>query len=284
MFRIINKQILASSIKLFNVSAPEIAAKAQPGQFIILRIDDKGERIPLTIADFNREQGFLTLIFQEVGRSTKELGQLNEGDEILDLVGPLGKKSEIQKYGRVVCIGGGVGVAPVYPITRALKEAGNEVISIIGARSADQLILKDAMTAVSDDIFITSDDGTVGQKGFVTDVLKNILEQKSIDLIVAIGPLPMMKAVSETSKPFKVKTTVSMNPIMVDGTGMCGACRVAVGDETKFACVDGPEFDGHKVDWDLAMKRSRMFLEEEKKAMQHSCSGGECQCQRKNLE
>jgi ferredoxin--NADP+ reductase len=281
VFRIIRKETLAEGIKLFEVAAPEIAKKAEPGQFIILRKDERGERIPLTIADFERNLGILALIFQEVGRSTKELGQMETGDKILDLVGPLGRKSEIENYGRVVCIGGGVGIAPVYPITRALKNAGNEVISIIGARSADQLILKDKMAEISHQLYITSDDGTIGQKGFVTDVLKIILDEKTVDLIVAIGPLPMMQAVSETSRPFGIKTIVSLNPIMVDGTGMCGACRVAVGDETKFACVDGPEFDGHKVDWDLAIKRSRMFLEEEKQAMEHGCAGGECQCQKK---
>lgn len=281
MFEIIKKENLAESIKLFEVAAPEIAAKAQPGQFIILRIDEKGERIPLTIADFNREKGTLVLIFQEVGRSTQEMGRMEQGDKILDLVGPLGKASEIEKYGRVVCIGGGVGAAPVYPITRALKEAGNEVIAIIGARSENYLILKDEMNAVSDRLYITSDDGSVGQKGFVTDVLQKILAEESpVDLIVAIGPMPMMKAVSEVSRPYGVKTTVSMNPIMVDGTGMCGACRVAVGNETKFACVDGPEFDGHLIDWTLAQNRSRMFKAEEKIAIEHSCSGGECQCQK----
>jgi ferredoxin--NADP+ reductase len=281
VFDITKKQVLAQSIKLLEVDAPEIAAKAQPGQFVILRIDERGERIPLTIADFDREKGSLILIFQEVGRSTVELGRLGEGDKILDLAGPLGRPSEIDHYGRVVCIGGGVGVAPVYPITRALKQKGNEVISIIGARSGDHLILAQEMAAVSDQLYITSDDGSVGQKGFVTDVLKGILtEGPIVDYIIAIGPLPMMKAVSELSEPYKVKTMVSLNPIMVDGTGMCGACRVAVGSETKFACVDGPEFDGHQVDWELAQMRSRMFHEEERMAMQHLCEGGDCQCQK----
>jgi ferredoxin--NADP+ reductase len=282
VFEIIRKETLAEGIKLFEVAAPEIAKKAEPGQFIILRKDERGERIPLTIADFDRNLGILVLIFQEVGRSTKELGCMEVGDKILDLAGPLGRASEIEEYGRVVCIGGGVGIAPVYPITRALNNADNEVISIIGARSADQLILKDKMAEISHQLYIASDDGTIGQKGFVTDVLAKLLaDEVKIDLIVAIGPLPMMQAVSEVSRPFGVKTTVSMNPIMVDGTGMCGACRVAVGDKTKFACVDGPEFDGHKVDWDLAIKRSRMFLAEEKQAIEHSCFGGECQCQKK---
>jgi ferredoxin--NADP+ reductase len=265
VFDIVKKQVLAPSIKLFEVYAPEIAAKARPGQFVILRIDERGERIPLTIADYNREKGLLVLIFQKVGRSTLEMGKLEEGDRILDLVGPLGRPSEVEYHGRVVCIGGGVGVAPVYPITRALKQKGNEVISIIGARSADHLILEQEMAAVSDKLYITSDDGSVGHKGFVTDVLNDLLKEgTALDYIIAIGPLVMMKAVCELSKPYGVKTTVSLNPIMVDGTGMCGACRVVVDSETKFACVDGPEFDGHQVDWELAQMRSRMFQEEEK--------------------
>ena len=244
-----------------------------------MRIDEKGERIPLTIADFDRDKGTITLISQEVGRTTADLGKMATGDKILDLVGPLGKASAIEKYGRVVCIGGGVGIAPVYPITRALKAAGNEVISIIGARTAEQLILQEEMGAVSDHIYITSDDGSIGQEGFVTNVLARLLaDGVQIDLIIAIGPLPMMESVAETSRAYGVKTIVSMNPIMVDGTGMCGACRVAVGSETKFACVDGPEFDGHLVDWQLARSRSRMFLAEEKIAQK--CSGGDCQCQK----
>lgn len=279
MFAIIRKENLAEGIKLFEIGAPQIAAKARPGQFIILRIDEKGERIPLTIADFDRDKGTLTLISQEVGRTTADLSKMETGDKILDLVGPLGKASAIEKYGRVVCIGGGVGIAPVYPITRALKAAGNEVISIIGARTAEQLILQEEMGAVSDHIYITSDDGSIGQEGFVTNILARLLaDGVQIDLIIAIGPLPMMESVAETSRAFGVKTIVSMNPIMVDGTGMCGACRVAVGSETKFACVDGPEFDGHLVDWQLARSRSRMFLAEEKIAQ--NCSGGDCQCQK----
>ena len=284
MFQIIKKEILAPSIKLFNVSAPEIAAKAQPGQFIILRIDEKGERIPLTIADFDREKGLLTLIFQEVGRSTKELGELNEGDSILDLVGPLGMPSDIEKFGRVICVGGGVGVAPVYPITRAMKQAGNEVISIIGARNGESLILEQEMQKVSDQLYVVTDDGSAGMKGFVTTKLQEILaEEKKPDLIVAIGPLVMMQAVSELTRPYGIKTVVSLNSIMVDGTGMCGACRVPVGSKTQFACVDGPEFDGHQVDWAVAAMRARMFTDEEKIAMDryHHHAGGECQCQKK---
>lgn len=282
MFEILEKSVLAEGIKSFEIAAPEIAAKSQPGQFIILRIDEKGERIPLTIANYDRGRGSLTLIVQEIGRSTIEMGRMEKGDKILDLVGPLGKASEIKKYGRVICIGGGVGIAPVYPITKALKAKGNEVISIIGARNSNQLILAKEMEAVSDHIHITSDDGTIGKKGFVTDILTKMLaDEVKFDLIVAIGSLPMMQAVAEISRPYGIKTIVSMNPIMVDGTGMCGACRVAVGNETKFACVDGPEFDGHQVNWQIARNRSQMFKEEEKIAMEHTHSGGECQCQKK---
>jgi len=279
MFKILRKKVLAPSIKLIEVLAPEIAAKAQPGQFIILRTDGKGERVPLTIADFNREKGFLTFIFQEVGRTTLDLGKLEEGDSILDLVGPLGKASEIAKFGDVICIGGGVGVAPVHPITRALKEAGNKITSIIGARTKDHLILAEEMKAVSDSLYIATDDGSAGRKGFVTDVLQGIIQDGAQpDLVIAIGPLVMMKAVSELTRPHKIKTIVSLNPIMVDGTGMCGACRVSVGEETRFACVDGPEFDGHLIEWSIAELRSRMFQEEEKVALEACCSGGDCHC------
>jgi len=278
VFCIKHKKILGPALKLIKVYAPEIAAKAQPGQFIILRINEKGERIPLTIADFDRGEGLLTLIFQEVGRTTLELGQLEEGDYILDLVGPLGRPSHIENFGTVVCIGGGVGVAPIYPITRALKQAGNKIVSVIGARSGDFLILQEEMQAVSDQLYIATDDGSVGKKGFVTDILKEVIAVTSqIDMIMAIGPIPMMRAVAEMSRPYGIKTLVSMNPIMVDGTGMCGACRLTVGKETKFACVDGPEFDGHLVDWEVAVLRSKFFVKQEKEAMQ-SWSEERCKC------
>lgn len=278
---IVKKEILAPGIKLFKVSAPEIASKARPGQFVILRINEKGERVPLTIADSDPRKGTVTLIFQEVGRTTIELGKLNEGDTMLDLVGPLGRASEIEYYGRVICVGGGVGVAPVYPITRALKEAGNTVISIIGARSRDHLILVEEMDAVSDALHIATDDGSMGRKGFVTDVLRDLLDrEEKIDFVMAIGPLVMMQAISELTRPYQIRTVVSLNPIMVDGTGMCGACRVSVGGETRFACVDGPEFDGHLVDWEVARKRARMFQAEEKIALEY-LSGSDCRCQKK---
>ncbi|MGI9861203.1 sulfide/dihydroorotate dehydrogenase-like FAD/NAD-binding protein [Moorella naiadis] len=278
MYRIVKKEVMSPVIKLLEIEAPEVAAKAQPGQFIILRLDETGERIPLTIADFDRSRGTITTIFQEVGYSTRRLGCLEAGDSLADFVGPLGQPSEIENYGRVVCVGGGVGVAPVYPIARALKEAGNEVISIIGARTKELLLLEDAMRAVSSELLVATDDGSYGHHGFVTDLLKQVLEEKgNVARVWGIGPVVMMRAVAETTRPFGVKTIVSMNPIMVDGTGMCGACRVSVGGETRFACVDGPEFDGHEIDWQLALRRMNMYREEEQ-AIIKAHEGGGCGC------
>ena len=279
MFKILKKEVLSPTLKLFEIEAPKIAKKCQAGQFIILRIDEKGERIPLTIADFNREKGSITLIFAEVGKTTQQLGRMEAGEALLDFVGPLGRPSEIEKYGRVVCIGGGVGIAPVFPITRALHQAGNEVIGIAGARNKDLLFWTDEFKAQCDEFHICTDDGSLGDKGFVTDALKKIIEEKGkIDYIVAIGPLPMMKFVSEVTRPFGIKTVVSLNSIMVDGTGMCGACRVTVGNETKFACVDGPEFDGHLVDFNEQMRRSQIFKDEEMRALAAGSCGGGCGC------
>lgn len=277
MYEIVEKSILAPGIKLFEIYAPLISRKAKPGQFVIVRKDEWGERIPLTIADHNQESGTVTIIFQEVGRSTLELGKLEKGDKVLDFVGPLGKESEIENYGTVVCIGGGVGVAPLYPVTRALYEKGNRIISIIGARSAEYLIWKDKMEKVSEELYVATDDGSQGVKGLVTDVLRDVMGKNDIDRVIAIGPLPMMQAVSELTRTRGIKTIVSLNPIMLDGTGMCGACRVQIGDETRFACVDGPEFDGHLVDWENAKKRARMFIDEEREAMRAnicSCRNG----------
>jgi len=268
VFKILNREDLAPSIKLFDIDAPLVARKAQAGQFIILKIDEKGERIPLTIADFNREKGTVTIIFQEVGKTTKQLGLLQAGEAVSDFVGPLGVPSHIEKYGRVVCIGGGVGIAPIYPITRALKEAGNEVIGIIGARSKEYLFWEEKMRAVTDELLVTTDDGSYVRKGFVTEMLKEVIDRgQKIDLVVAIGPLPMMKAVAEVTRPYEIKTIVSLNSIMVDGTGMCGACRVSVGGQTKFVCVDGPDFDGHLVDFDEQMRRAKIYQDEEKRAL-----------------
>lgn len=278
MYRIVRKEVMSPVIKLMEIEAPEVATKAQAGQFIILRIDEEGERIPLTIADFDRNRGTITTIFQEVGYTTRRLGGLEEGDTLTDFVGPLGQPSEIENYGRVVCVGGGVGVAPIFPIARALKEAGNEVISIIGARTKELLFWEDKMRAVSSELLVATDDGSYGHKGFVTDLLKQLLEEKGkVARVWGIGPVVMMRAVAETTRPFNVPTIVSMNPIMVDGTGMCGACRVSVGGETKFACVDGPEFDGHQVDWQLALRRLNMYREEEKRIIEFHEEGG-CKC------
>lgn len=279
MYKIIFRQDIGENMALFEVEAPKIANKAQAGQFVMVRISEKGERIPLTIADYDREKGTITLIFQEVGCTTKKMRLLKAEEYLLDLVGPLGQPTELENYGTVVCIGGGVGIAPIYPIAKALKEAGNRVISIIGARTKNLLFWEEKMQAVSDELLIATDDGSVGQKGFVTDVLKQLMEKEKIDRVWAIGPMIMMKFVCQVTKPAEIKTIVSLNPIMVDGTGMCGACRVQVGTETKFACVDGPEFDGHLVDFDLAMRRVAYYKDEEKRALaQHECQGGGCGC------
>ncbi len=279
MFKIIKKKTLAQSVKLMDVEAPEIAKKAKPGQFIILRINDIGERIPLTIADFDADKGIITIIFQEVGKSTRLLGELNEGDLILDFVGPLGCASEIENFGTTVCIGGGVGVAPIYPIARALYEEGNRLISIIGARSKDMLIWEDEMRKISTELYVASDDGSIGIKGFVTDVLKDVLAQEKVDRVIAIGPAVMMAAVAKAT-PKDLPLIVSLNSIMVDGTGMCGACRVEADGKTMFACVDGPEFDGHKVNWELVLQRSKMFINEEAIANER----GGCKCQHQNAK
>ena len=277
MAKILFKSNLAPSVYEFLVDAPLIAHKCQPGQFVMIRTDEDSERIPLTIADFDREKGTITLIVQAVGNTTKHLCEtFEEGDDILDVVGPLGHPSEMGKFGTVVCVGGGIGVAPVYPIARAYHELGNKVISIVGARSKDLIIWRDKMQAISDELIITTDDGSEGHKGFVTDPLREMLEKgEKIDLVLAIGPVIMMKNVAATTKPFGAKTTVSLNTIMVDGTGMCGGCRVMVGNENKFACVDGPEFDGHLVDFANLMQRQMMYKDQE--SIEYSC-GGHCKC------
>lgn len=279
-FKILNKKELVPTIHFMDIHAPHLANKSRPGQFIILRIDETGERIPLTIADFDREKGSISIIFMEVGKTTEQLAAMKTGDEILDFTGPLGIPSEIEKFGTVVLIGGGVGVAPIFPQARAFMEAGNRVISIIGARSEDLLLWEDKMREVSDELYITTDDGTKGHHGFVTDIIKKILEDgEKVDRIIAIGPPVMMRAVAGVTAPFKVKTIVSLNSIMVDGTGMCGACRVLVGNETKFACVDGPEFDAHLVDFTLLMNRLTIYQDEEKKALEKfHCKREGCQC------
>ncbi len=267
MYPIVEKKKLSETVKLMKVKAPLVAKKAKAGQFIILRIDEKGERIPLTIADYNRNEGTVTIIFMEVGKTTKQLGTMIEGDNILNFAGPLGKSSEIENYGTVVCIGGGVGIAPLYPIIKALKEAGNYVICILGARDKSLLMLEEEISKNCDELHIATDDGSKGLKGFVSDVLQKLIDNdKKIDIVWAIGPVIMMKVVANLTKKYDIKTIVSLNPIMVDGTGMCGGCRVEVGGKTKFACVDGPEFDGHKVDFNNLMLRNRRFLRDEEEA------------------
>ena len=269
MYKILVKQDLAPKIYLFKVAAPEVAAKAKAGQFVIIRIDETGERIPLTLADWDTKDGTVTVVVMEVGTTSAKLALLQEGDSITDLVGPLGLPSHVDKYGIVVCVAGGVGVAPITPITRALKQNGNKIISILGARRKDLIFWEDELRSVSDRLIITTDDGSYDRKGLVTEPLKELLESgKKIDRVIAIGPSIMMKFCSKTTEPFGVKTIVSLNTIMVDGTGMCGCCRVSVGGMTKFTCVDGPEFDGHQVDWDLLLARQCIYLEEEKQSME----------------
>jgi ferredoxin/flavodoxin---NADP+ reductase len=260
------------TIVLNEIEAPLIAKKAKPGQFVILKANETGERIPLTMADANPGKGTITIIYMVVGKSTAIFKSLKVGEGYQDVIGPLGKPTHLEKLGTVVCVGGGTGIAVLHPITRGLKEIGNNVISIIGARSKDILILEDEMQAASNTLHICTDDGTYGHHGFVTEVLKKVLEKEDVKLVVAIGPVPMMKFVSKITKDFNVPTMVSLNPIMVDGTGMCGGCRVSVGGETKFACVDGPEFDGHKVDFDELMRRLQAYCEDEKKCYNDYCT------------
>ena len=272
-YKIVKKADLNSQIYLMEIEAPLVARKAAPGQFVILRIDEKGERVPFTIADFDKEKGTVTVIIQAVGKTTRDLSKLNEGDTILDFAGPLGIPTPLEGLKKVAVIGGGLGTAIAYPQAKKLKELGAEVTAISGFRSKEYIILEDEMNSVSDKLIITTDDGSNGLQGFVTDRLREELESgEKYDEVIAIGPLVMMRAVCNLTKKFGIPTTVSMNPVMIDGTGMCGGCRVIVGGETKFACVDGPDFDGHKIDWDAAIKRQQMFKAYEKR----SCEEGKC--------
>ena len=273
MFKIVQrKEMTGGTVILNEIEAPLIAKKAKPGQFVILKANETGERIPLTMADTNPEKGTITIIYMVVGKSTAIFKSLQVGESYQDVIGPLGKPTHLEKLGTVVCVGGGTGIAVLKPITRGLKEIGNNVISIIGARSKNILILEDEMQAASHTLHVCTDDGSYGHHGFVTEVLKKVLEKEDVKLVVAIGPVPMMKFVSKITKDFNVPTMVSLNPIMVDGTGMCGGCRVTVGGETKFACVDGPEFDGHKVDFDELMRRLQAYCEDEKKCYNDYCT------------
>ncbi|HDI00017.1 MAG: sulfide/dihydroorotate dehydrogenase-like FAD/NAD-binding protein [Candidatus Latescibacterota bacterium] len=266
--QIVGKRWLAPEIVQMEVYAPEIAERAKPGQFFIVRVEEGGERIPLTLADWDPDGGTITLVAQVVGVTTAKLSKRNVGDRLADVVGPLGNPSKIDKFGRVACVGGGVGVAPIYPIARALKEAGNEVVCIIGART-EGLLFWEERFSFADRVLVTTDDGSYGKKGFVTDALGELLESgQNVDLVYAVGPVVMMRAVSDLTRKYGIRTIVSLNPIMVDGTGMCGACRVTVGGRTRFACVDGPEFDGHQVDFAELMQRLKMYVDMEREAME----------------
>jgi ferredoxin--NADP+ reductase len=276
VYEILEKQVLSDVTKLMVISAPEVARKAQAGQFIIVRAHEHGERIPLTVADFDREAGTITLIFQEVGKSTIEMGTYEAGDAFLNFMGPLGHATEVENLGSVICVGGGVGIAPIYPIARALKEAGNTVVSIVGARSKDLLFWEDKMGAASDELIVCTDDGSYGRKALVTQPLQELLEARGDEIkkVWAIGPAIMMKFCVRTVEPFGVPIIVSLNTIMVDGTGMCGGCRVQLKDKAEFVCVDGPEFDGRQVDWDLLLARQAFYRQEEQLAVErweHQC-------------
>jgi len=279
MHKIFSATFIAPNIKRFTIYAPKIALKRKAGQFVIIRINDVGERIPLTIADSDSEKGTIDIIVQGIGKTTKELNALESGDFIVDVVGPLGKASHIENFGTAVSIGGGVGTAIAYPTAVALKQAGNHTISIIGGRTKEFVILENEMKKVCDEVFVTTDDGSYGKHGFVTDQLKELIESRlpdgqarKIDFVLAIGPIPMMKAVAEVTKAKGIQTVVSLNPIMVDGTGMCGGCRATVDNKTVFVCVDGPEFDAHKVDFKTLMTRNQSYLMEEKESIeQHEC-------------
>jgi NAD(P)H-flavin reductase len=265
MFKIVAKEKLCPVVDLVKVEAPAVAKKAKAGQFVVIRVDEVGERIPLTLADWDENEGTVSLVAMKVGTTTYKLSSLNTGDNILDLSGPLGIPSEIESFGKVVCVGGGVGVAPVYPIARAMKQAGNEVITIMGARNKELIFWEERLRSISNELIVTTDDGSYARKGLVTEPLKEVLErEKGISRVIAIGPAIMMKFCSLTTKPFGVTTIVSLNAVMVDGTGMCGCCRVSIDGETRFVCVNGPEFNGHQVDWDLLFKRQRIYCDEEK--------------------
>jgi ferredoxin--NADP+ reductase len=273
MFKIVRREEIAGGTVVLNeIEAPLISKKTHPGQFVILKAYEEGERIPLTMADIDPDKGTITIIYMVVGKSTEIFKELQVGDSFQDVIGPLGKPTHLEKVGKVICVGGGTGIAVLHPITRGLKEVGNDVTSIIGARTKGLLIMEEQMKAASHDLSICTDDGSYGHHGFVTEIMKDLLEGGDTKLVVAIGPVPMMKAVSSITKEFNVNTLVSLNPIMVDGTGMCGCCRVTVGGETKFACVDGPEFDAHQVDYDELILRLRSYEEEERKCHNDHCT------------
>ena len=277
MYEILLRDDLVPQIHLFKLNAPNVARKAQAGQFVIIRIDEQGERIPLTIADWNRDEGSVSVVFMEVGTTTHRLALLKAGDSIANFIGPLGLPTHIEEFGTVACVAGGFAVATIFPIARTMRKAGNRVISIMGARTKNLIFWEEELGNTSDQLIVTTDDGSYGRKGLVTEPLKELLEAGGIDRVIAIGPSIMMKFAAKTTEPFGVKTIVSLNPIMVDGTGMCGCCRVSVDGQTRFTCVDGPDFDGHEVDWDLLLARQKIYLDEEKSSFeewQHKC--GRC--------
>ena len=264
-YKILSKKVLCPNQYEITIDAPYVVRNAKAGQFIIFRAEEEGERVPLTIADVDKEKGILTLVFMAVGYTTKKLAKLEVGDELVDLVGPLGKPTHIENYGTVVCVAGGYGAAPCYLIAKAFKDAGNKVYMIMGARTKDLIFWQDKMKDACTELFITTDDGSLGIKGYGTTVLQDIMNKEKVDYVIAVGPMPMMRAVAELTRDKDIKTEASMNPIMVDGTGMCGACRLTVGGETKFACVDGPDFDAHKIDFDEVINRTRIYKDEERK-------------------
>lgn len=281
MYKILKKGVFTPIIKLMEIEAPKVAKSCRAGQFVILRIKEDGERIPLTIADYDREKGSITIVFQEVGKTTEELGIMEAGEYIKDFVGPLGEPSHIENFGNVIVVGGGVGIAPVHPIARDLKDAGNNVIGIIGSRNKDLMFWEDKMRDACNELHVTTDDGSYVRKGFVTEVLKEIVDargRENIAMVIAIGPQPMMRACCNVTREYGLKTIVSLNALMVDGTGMCGCCRVSVGGETKFVCVDGPEFDGHQVDWLELSKRGAYFRDEEHLSRERFKAGHNCKC------
>ncbi|MCD7878410.1 MAG: sulfide/dihydroorotate dehydrogenase-like FAD/NAD-binding protein [Candidatus Gastranaerophilales bacterium] len=264
-YKILEKIELCPNQYELKIEAPYVTRNAQAGQFIIFRVEEEGERVPITIADIDRENGILTVVFMAVGYTTKKLAMLEVGDEILDVVGPLGKPTEIKNYGTVVCIAGGYGAAPCYLISKAFKDARNKVYTIMGARNEKLIFWKDKMAQACQKLFITTDDGSLGHKGFVTEVLSDIMKNEKVNYVIAVGPMPMMRAVAEITRDKQIKTEASMNPIMIDGTGMCGACRVTVGGEVKFACIDGPDFDAHKIDFDEVINRTKIYKDQERK-------------------
>ena len=264
-YKILNKVELCPNQYELKIEAPYVTRNAKAGQFIIFRVEEQGERVPITIADVDREQGILTVVFMAVGYSTKKLAMLEVGDEIVDVVGPLGKPTEIEKYGTVVCVAGGYGAAPCYLISKAFHDAGNKVHMITGARNKDLLFWQEKMKTACSELHVATDDGSLGHKGFVTEVLAEIMEKEKVDYVIAVGPMPMMRAVANLTREKGIKTEASMNPIMIDGTGMCGACRVTVGGEVKFACIDGPDFDAHKIDFDEVINRTKIYKDDERK-------------------